>query len=366
MKSVSFIAARRQHIFNFLFALGALLLFAPNAQLLAQKSTVSAEKNPPPVKTESALDLGNPSNAKPDTLQPDNYLVTHATFSLSYNRTRGAANWVAWHLTRSDIGTLDRSNAFAPDTTLPKNWWIKPTDYTGSGYDRGHLCPSKDRSAVEEENRETFLMSNMQPQTPKLNQKTWKYLEDYTREIVKKETEAYVYAGCYGSLGKIKEKITIPARCFKIVVVLPEGANDLKRINKQTRIIAVDMPNDDTLSVRWRSYLTTVDEIERATGYDFLSSVPKKIQTVIEAAKDTESVANQKENDSNDTTAPAASTPSNTQTNTPTNTQINNSDRNNKTEPASRTYIRGPRGGCYYINENGKKIYVTDKSLCGN
>lgn len=28
-----------------------------------------------------------------------------------------------------------------------------------------------------------------------------------------------------------------------------------------------------------------------------------------------------------------------------------------------RTYIRGPRGGCYYINGNGGKTYV-DRSMC--
>ncbi len=28
-----------------------------------------------------------------------------------------------------------------------------------------------------------------------------------------------------------------------------------------------------------------------------------------------------------------------------------------------RTYIRGPRGGCYYINSNGNKTYVA-RSLC--
>lgn len=29
----------------------------------------------------------------------------------------------------------------------------------------------------------------------------------------------------------------------------------------------------------------------------------------------------------------------------------------------ARTYIRGPRGGCYYINSNGNKTYV-DRSKC--
>ena len=30
---------------------------------------------------------------------------------------------------------------------------------------------------------------------------------------------------------------------------------------------------------------------------------------------------------------------------------------------SARTYIRGPRGGCYYINPSGTKTYV-DRSMC--
>jgi len=65
-------------------------------------------------------------------------------------------------LSAADIGDVDRSNAFAPDTVLPKDFWIKPGDYVGSGYDRGHLCPSKDRSSTEADNRETFLIKENQ------------------------------------------------------------------------------------------------------------------------------------------------------------------------------------------------------------
>ena len=230
------------------------------------------------------LVLGNPSNAVADKTDPDNYLLAHNGYILSYNRARGAANWVTWHLSKTDIGDIDRTNAFASDVALPKDWWIRPSDYVGSGYDRGHLCPSKDRSDTEANNRETFLMSNMQPQAPKLNQKTWKYLEDYTRDLAK-DNEAYVYAGCYGDKGKIKNKITIPTNCYKIIVVLAEGDGDLKRINKNTTFIAVNMPNDETASSRWRTYLTTVDEIENQTGYDFLAPLPDKIESVVEAKK---------------------------------------------------------------------------------
>lgn len=231
------------------------------------------------------LPFGNPSNAVQDVTSPNNYLVKHDGFILSYNRERGAANWVAWELTRSDIGEVERSNAFAPDQSLLKDWWIKPTDYSGSGYDRGHLCPSKDRSNSEERNRETFLMSNMQPQSPKLNQKTWRYLEDFERDLVK-VNDTYIIAGCYGDQGRIKNKVTIPTNCYKIIVILPKGEINVKAVTDKTRVIAVDMPNSDSVSIRWRTYLTTVDLIEAKTGYDFLSNVPKKIQNGIEVRKD--------------------------------------------------------------------------------
>src|SRR5688572_30272494 len=70
------------------------------------------------------LTLGNPSKARTDQNQPDNYLVVHYGYSLSYNRSRGAANWVSWHLEKSDIGEVERTNEFAPDLDLPRDWWI--------------------------------------------------------------------------------------------------------------------------------------------------------------------------------------------------------------------------------------------------
>lgn len=290
----------------------------------------------PGAQTSDSLALGNPSKAATDLNQPNNYLVVHKGFSLSYNKERGTANWVAWHLEKSNIGKAERTNAFAPDMTLPAEWWIRPTDYTGSGYDQGHLVPSADRSDSEESNTQTFLMSNMQPQVPKLNQQTWRYLEDYTREIIKKDSEAYIYAGCYGDKGRIKQKVTIPERCFKIIVVLANGDDDLKRVNQTTRVIAVNMPNDESVSQRWRTYLTTVDEIEKNTGFDFLSNVPERVQKVIEAKKDEQSTEPRKD----EASAPAT-----------------------KRNSGDREYILGERGGCYYLTATGKKSYV-DKKYC--
>lgn len=236
--------------------------------------------------TEIKLVLGNPSNAVADINTSDNYLVVHSGFVLSYNKQRGGANWVAWHLSASDIGNAERTNAFAPDTTLPRDWWIKPSDLSLKGYDRGHLCPSEERTDSEANNRETFLMSNMQPQTARLNRGAWKSLENYIQKTVtRNNVEAYIYAGCYGDKGRIKDKITIPTNCYKIAVILSEGNNDLRRITKDTTLIAADFPNEKDNKTGWKNYIATVDDIEEKTGFDFLSTLPEAIQTIIEAKK---------------------------------------------------------------------------------
>lgn len=230
------------------------------------------------------LVLGNPSNAIKDVNNPDNFLVVRPEFILSYNRSRGTANWVAWHLTVSDIGPI-RKDVFQGDPLLPKAWRISSTGYKDSGYQRGHMCPSKDRSTTLAINRETFVMSNMQPQTKQHNEVAWGNLEDDTRALVKQGNEAYIYAGCYGNKGRIKNKVTIPTFCYKIVIVLPEGNNDLERITENTNIIVVSLPNTDTVQSDWRQNPASIDEIEKATGFDFLSTLPNAVEKALEKRK---------------------------------------------------------------------------------
>ena len=60
----------------------------------------------------------------------------------------------------------------------------------------------------------------------------------------------------------------MPARCCKVLVVLPVVSNDVSRFNTNTRVITVDTPNDNAVSLSWGSYRTGVEAIEAATGYD--------------------------------------------------------------------------------------------------
>lgn len=108
--------------------------------------------------------LGNPSQAQSDVSPPGNYLLKKPQSALSYNDAKGGANWVSWHIQPSDLGSADRQHDFRPDEELPAGFYrVKPSNYTLSGFDRGHLCPSGDRTATEVDNSATFVMSNMLP-----------------------------------------------------------------------------------------------------------------------------------------------------------------------------------------------------------
>ena len=67
---------------------------------------------------------------------------------------------------------------------------------------------------------------------------------------------------------------------------LPDADHHLRRITTSTRVIAVDMPNSNMIKPDWQTYLTTVDAIEAATGYNIMPNVPAATQSVIEAHAD--------------------------------------------------------------------------------
>ncbi|MBC6991111.1 DNA/RNA non-specific endonuclease [Hymenobacter sp. BT491] len=242
------------------------------------------------------LAFGNPSGATADASNYTNYLLVKAQYTMSYHRDRGTPNWVSWHLSRAWLGSASRQDDFLADNSLPANWYhVTAGSYVGSGFDRGHQCPSADRTGSVADNSATFLMSNMVPQAPRNNQQTWAGLENYCRTLVDAGNELYLICGSYGkggtgSAGPLSTldngHVTVPNRLWKVIVVLPNGTDDVRRVTSDTRIIAVNTPNDNGLLSTWKSYRTTVDAIERATGYDLLSALPTAVQAVVEARVD--------------------------------------------------------------------------------
>jgi endonuclease G len=252
---------------------------------------------PPPPLGEH-LTMGNPSNAVVDTAQPNNYLLDKAQYAVGYSRDKGRPNWVSWHLDSTWIGSTPRQDDFRADTTLPAGWYrVQATDYSGSGFDRGHHTPSGDRTNTVASNSATFLMSNMMPQSPDNNQGPWESLETYCRALVSSGNELYIIAGGSGSGGTgsnggttttvASGHVAVPSQTWKVIIVLPAGTNDVSRVTSSTRTIAVVMPNTQGIrAVPWRNYRVSVDQVEALTGYDFFSTVPTTIQSAIESVVD--------------------------------------------------------------------------------
>ncbi|ALI98589.1 DNA/RNA non-specific endonuclease [Rufibacter tibetensis] len=263
--------------------------------VISCKETVVAPRKSFSLADEQLL-LGNPSGATADISNENNFLISRAQYALSYSRDRGTPNWASWHVSPAWLGSAPRQDDFRADASLPQGWYrASSSSYSGTGFDRGHNVPSGDRTKTVEDNSTTFLMTNIIPQAPKNNQETWGNLEDYTRSLVQKGMEVYVVMGSYGeggsgTNGTLKTidngRITVPARIWKVLVVLPQGEDDLSRITTSTRVIAIDTPNRNTVGSKWETYLTTVDAIEEATGYDLLSALPKQLQQVLESRED--------------------------------------------------------------------------------
>jgi endonuclease G, mitochondrial len=230
------------------------------------------------------LALGNPSAATHSTGSADNYLISRPQYVLSYNRGLGRLNWASWELNQSWLGEVDRQNDFRPDLDLPKGWYaVTPHDYTDSGYDRGHMVPSGDRTHQVRDNSATFLMTNILPQAPDNNQGPWVDLEEYCRILANKGKELYIIAGGEGRQRAIaKGRVVPPKTVWKIIVVLDQPGG-LEAITINTRVIAVQIPNVDGIRDRpWREYRVSVDQLEEVTGYDFLSRLPDTVETVLE------------------------------------------------------------------------------------
>jgi endonuclease G len=237
--------------------------------------------------------LGLPDDATSSTENPNHYLSVKTQYVESYNATYLVSNWVAWELDASWVGTVDRTDDFRQDATLPGALpQASNTDYSYSGYDRGHLCNAQDRSDTLTDMSSTFYLSNMMPQAPNNNRGPWLTLETYERDLADVGKYLYLYAGPIfdaspATIGA--DHVAVPRATWKVIVVLGDADATSASVTSSTRVIAVIIPNDDALvsaSDDWTLYRTSVDEVERQTGLDLLSDVDTSVQQAVEAGVD--------------------------------------------------------------------------------
>jgi endonuclease G, mitochondrial len=208
-------------------------------------------------------------------------LLQNIGYVSGYDEIRKNPAWVCYQIFKDEIEKgPKRPSRFRVDSRTKSK--VSHDDYTHSGYDRGHMAPNYAialRYGVEAQNQ-TFLMSNIVPQSPDLNQGPWRELEEaiglhYANDY----GEVWVITGPIydSSVEVLKSGVEIPDAFYKIVIdQLSDG---------QWRALAFIMPQTIDRKANFPNYLESIDEIERVSGFDFMSEFDDGLEARLESQK---------------------------------------------------------------------------------
>ena len=162
--------------------------------------------------------------------------------------------------------------------------------FRSSGYDHGHICPSADRQYSTAANKQTFYLTNMQPQYPQFNQKLWAKMEDRMRKWIANSPATDTMYICKGGtiddeaniIERVKDKLIVPKYFY--MAILYKNAEGYKAIAFWAENINVDHSGDDL-----RDYVMSIDRLEEMTGIDFFCNLPDDIENKVEANTYTQS-----------------------------------------------------------------------------
>ena len=204
-------------------------------------------------------------------------LIDRPGYALGYIEYHEQAAFVIYKLTAREALTKEaqRTNRFRRDPEIPTGS-ATTADYRRSGYDRGHLAPAADMAFSVQTMADSFFMSNMSPQKPAFNRGIWKRLEEQVRQIAIREKTIYVVTGPILSKKKTvtigANQVTVPTHYYKVIF-------DLTPPRKMIGFILPNEGSDRPLE----DFAVTVDVVEKATGLDFFSALPKAVQKRLES-----------------------------------------------------------------------------------
>ncbi len=210
---------------------------------------------------------------------PQDEIITHQAYTISFNKASHVANWVAYELTAGEtVAVVKRNNKFISDPLLT-SCTLSNADYEGSGYDKGHLAPSADMCFSYETMVESFYLSNMSPQDPGFNRGIWSKLEKQVRQWAIDNKAVYVVTGTVLSKGFQtigSNGIAVPSRFYK--VILDFTGTEIKGIG----FIMANEGSKEPL----QHFAVTIDSVERVTGTDFFFQLPDDQEKSIEGKVD--------------------------------------------------------------------------------
>jgi endonuclease G len=199
-------------------------------------------------------------------------LLLNPSYLVDFDVQSGVAFWVHYALTAQEcMGAVPRKDAFRPDDRVANS----PTasSYASSGYDRGHLKPAADSRSSAAEMRNSFLMTNMVPQSPNLNRGIWKKLEEGVRTWGLAYDEVHVTCGPSDlTLRSLSSGVRVPSAFWKVVL----------RTSPDTTCLAFRFPNADKVPGALEDYLVSVDALEAELGLDLFPSLPDATERRVE------------------------------------------------------------------------------------
>jgi endonuclease G, mitochondrial len=211
---------------------------------------------------------------------PHEMVISHKGYTLSYDKALKHAKWVAYELTAIETkAVVERNNKFVPDPLLDKSISAANSDYSKSGYDKGHLAPAADMTYSQQTMVESFYLSNMSPQTPAFNRGIWKQLEEQVRQWAIDNKEVYIVTGgvLTNGLPTIgQNKIAVPQSYYKVILDYSEP---------EVKGIGFILPNKSSGELL-QHFAVTIDSVEKVTNIDFFYQLPDDRENMIESQID--------------------------------------------------------------------------------
>ena len=204
-------------------------------------------------------------------------IIQRTGYTLAYDAKNKTPQWVAWELTDKETrGKEERTNDFQPDPEVIGTK-VVTYDYSGSGYDRGHMAPAGDMKWSKQAMQESFYMTNICPQDHNLNTEDWNDLEMKSREWARRYGKVHIVCGpIYKGIRNEyigEHRVKVPDAFFKVILI------DDARKSYALGFLFENKAGERPL----KEYLVSVDEIERITGMDFFSVLPDNLEDHLEA-----------------------------------------------------------------------------------
>lgn len=281
-----------------------LLLAAPlfvsceeNDNLPKQKENTETQAND---NANSTKENSNYSRLEFPHLKTDgnNLVLVHTTsaygvnFAVEWDCDKKAQRWTCYEMDASNSvknwnrNNWDSGDPFQEDKDIPEQYRTKLSDYRGSGYDRGHICPSADRRNSQEANEQTFYLSNMQPQVNGFNVGVWSTMESQLRNTWNTSKYRDILYVCKGGTidnssqiaGYTSSKLIVPKYFFAAILAVKDG---------QYKAIGLWFEHKANNDKSLANYVVSIDELEKLTGIDFFCNLPDKTENTVEAASKT-------------------------------------------------------------------------------